>query len=107
MGIEVDSTLGYAEKSGFRCGTCIDYHPYDFKNDKPMKIIERPLILMDTTFTNYNKISIHNLYLQTSNLIKRCKFVGGNFVILIHNDLESREPQVFNELFIKSLSTFC
>ena len=29
-GLEFDSTMGYAEKEGFRCGTCYSYSVYNF-----------------------------------------------------------------------------
>jgi hypothetical protein len=42
-GLLRDSTLGFADREGFPCGTSYPYHPYDLKNDAEYKITERPL----------------------------------------------------------------
>jgi hypothetical protein len=48
LGLEEDSTIGYAERIGFRCGTGFPYHLYDFKNERPYKFLEHPLVFMDS-----------------------------------------------------------
>lgn len=55
--METDSSLGYADKTGFRCGTGCAYHPYDFRTGKSMKLIEQPLIVMDETMKKYEKLT--------------------------------------------------
>jgi hypothetical protein len=46
-GIEEDSTLGYRNLIGFRCGTGFAYRLYNFKAEKPYSWYEKPLIIMD------------------------------------------------------------
>ena len=46
-GIAVDSTLGYTDDIGFRCGTGFKYFLYDFENEKRYKIKELPMVFMD------------------------------------------------------------
>ena len=42
--------LGYSKAAGFRCGTCLPFHPYDIENDREMSILEWPLMFMDATY---------------------------------------------------------
>ena len=48
MGFEEDSSLGYADRIGFRCGTGFPYRLYDFENEKAFEFLETPLIFMDS-----------------------------------------------------------
>ena len=100
-GMEYDSTLGYADREGFRCGTCHEFHPYDLKNDKAYKIKERPLIVMDATLYSYRGYSIEKAYQQMERLYKRCKAVGGNFVLLWHNNAVARETKWFKKVYCR------
>lgn len=102
-GIKYDSTLGYAEAEGFRAGTCYAFHPYNFKLDKSYSIVERPLIAMDVTLTsnkNYNDVKALESLMR---LYNRCKAVGGDFVILWHNNYVSREHKQFNNIYLNFL----
>ncbi|WP_339226793.1 polysaccharide deacetylase family protein [Oceanobacillus sp. FSL K6-2867] len=83
--MKVDSTLGYADYSGFRCGVCYEFPVFDFLNKKELNIKERPLIVMEGTLINYNKLTPKEVYLQTSELIKTVKRYDGDFVYLWHN----------------------
>lgn len=56
-GMKKDSSLGYADKTGFRCGTGCLYHPYDFRKECAMQLIEQPLIVMDATMDSYERLS--------------------------------------------------
>src|SRR5690606_26065217 len=40
LGLVYDSTVGYAEQSGFRCGTCHPFPVYDFVNDSALPLVE-------------------------------------------------------------------
>jgi hypothetical protein len=48
-GIKYDSTLGYWEHIGFRAGFSLPFHPFNIKENRPFRILEIPLIVMDTT----------------------------------------------------------
>lgn len=49
-GIAYDSTLGFADRIGFRCGTGFDYPLYNFKEERPYRFLEKPLVLMDVAW---------------------------------------------------------
>lgn len=46
-GLSEDSTLGYRDRIGFRCGTGFAYHLYNFTREKKYTWLEKPLVVMD------------------------------------------------------------
>jgi len=48
-GIQTDSSMGYKEHLGFRCGTGFPYHMYDFKNEEKFSWKEYPIAYMDSS----------------------------------------------------------
>lgn len=96
-GITDDYTLGFAERCGFRCGTCHPYPLYDVRNDKVTDIIEHPLIVMDGTLFDYMKLSVEDARALTQRLKQRCLDVEGDFVFLWHNHATTREFEPYYE----------
>jgi hypothetical protein len=92
-GIDIDSTLYYAEHEGFRCGTSHHFNPFNFDLDKPYNFLEEPIIVMDGTLRYYRKLSEPESKNVLIELFKKIKRVGGNFVILWHNDTVSRDTK--------------
>lgn len=90
-GITDDYTLGFAERCGFRCGTCHPYPLYDVRHDKVTDIIEHPLIVMDGTLFDYMKLPVGKAKKLVMKLKKRCFDVEGDFVFLWHNHATTRE----------------
>jgi hypothetical protein len=45
-----DSTLGYRDRIGFRCGTGFPYRLYDFEQESAYHFIETPMIVMDISW---------------------------------------------------------
>lgn len=48
-GLKIDSTLGFSDRIGFRCGTGFPYRLYDFENERPFDFFEIPMIVMDVS----------------------------------------------------------
>ena len=46
-GMSHDSTLGFYDTIGFRCGTCYEYPAFDVIEQLPLRLRERPLHIMD------------------------------------------------------------
>lgn len=104
-GITDDYTLGFAERCGFRCGTCHPYPLYDVRNDKVTDIIEHPLIVMDGTLFDYMKLSVEDAHALTQRLKQRCFDVEGDFVILWHNHATTREFEpYYQEVYLPLLN---
>jgi hypothetical protein len=84
-GINKDSTLGYADYAGFRCGTCHSYPGYDLINREILDIRIEPLIIMDCTLFNYMKLNYEQAYDVALDLKRKCQKMNGQFNILWHN----------------------
>lgn len=87
-GMSYDSTLGYADHAGFRCGTCFEYPAFDPVKQQALNLRIRPLIAMecsviDPIYMNlgYGEAAL-NKFIELKN---KCKAVGGNFTLLWHN----------------------
>ncbi|CAN5386344.1 hypothetical protein BH11BAC2_BH11BAC2_16670 [soil metagenome] len=87
-GIQVDSSLAYAESFGFRNNYALPYHPYLFTERRAANFIECPLNVMDTTFFNYKKMKAADAYKTICNFIDQNK---SNAIIslLWHNNFIS------------------
>ena len=102
-GIKYDSTLGYNEREGFRCGTSHPFKSWNFQTDSVYNIVERPLVVMDITFWNYRNKSIDEAYNKIIFLFSRCKFVGGDFIINWHNVYVINKEDWFLNVYCKSI----
>ncbi len=85
VGLRYDSTLGYADHEGFRCGTCHQFKPFDVEQDRELGIWEMPLIAMDTTLRSYRGFAPEHAAVRMLELAGRCERVGGTFALLWHN----------------------
>lgn len=103
-GITDDYTLGFAERCGFRCGTCHLYSLYDVRNDHVTDIIEHPLIVMDGTLFDYMKLPVEKAKALVMRLKQRCFDVEGDFVVLWHNHTSTREFEpYFREVYLPAI----
>ncbi len=101
-GIENDSTLGFAEHEGFRCGTCHEYNLYDLKNDRQSTVRESPLIVMEWTLFHYRRKNIEDSLAIIDKLYQRCQSVEGDFVILWHPHSIIRDYRdKFHSIYVK------
>lgn len=88
-GLIYDTTLSFADHAGFRCGTCYEYPFYDVIKRQALKLIERPLIVME-------KSVFDNGYIGKSagkdgqdvfeNFKLLCRKFSGDFSVLWHNN---------------------
>lgn len=103
-GMEYDSTLGFADSAGFRCGTCYEYPVYDCVQRKKLCLKERPLIAMERSVTDssYMGLGWGERALEVFKALKDlCRYYKGNFIILFHNDSLTTDEQ--KELYVKVL----
>lgn len=106
VGMQYDSTLGYADQEGFRCGTCHPFRVFDYEVDTELALTELPLIVMENTLRTYRKMDIDEAHRRIIQLAKRCRAVDGTFTLLWHNTSlfgswsawGDRYPQVIHEL---------
>lgn len=55
---DLDSTIGWNDRIGFRAGCLSRYRPYDHKNQKAFSFYETPLIVMDSHIFDYNSNNV-------------------------------------------------
>ena len=87
-GMSYDSTLGYADKPGFRCGTCHEYPAFDPIAQEQLSLRIRPLVVMECTIIDsvYLGLGATGAAEEKIKLLKkRCQKVGGYFSLLWHN----------------------
>jgi len=107
QGMEVDSTLGYPDQAGFRCGICQEFPVFDVLARRKLVLKERPLIAMDTTLVKYNKFSPPQMATQLDLLISKVKKYHGQFVLLWHNTaIEQGEWKKYKHVFENLYSKF-
>lgn len=68
-GILYDSTLGYWENIGFRAGISFPFHPFNIAENRPFRVLEIPLIVMDTTL--YSSKAMNLSFRQSWQNLKR------------------------------------
>lgn len=87
-GMDYDNTMSYADRPGFRCGTCFDYQAFDPLAGTMLPLRIRPLIVMESSV-------IESAYLglgtgeaarkKIEQLQSACAAVHGSFTLLWHN----------------------
>lgn len=94
-GLQYDSTLSYADRAGFRCGTCREYSMYDIHARKSLPLKQRPLICMDRSVIDYMGYGFtEEAFAEMEKLKKAAKTVKGNFTLLWHNSyLEDKQAR--------------
>lgn len=84
-GFAYDTTVGTRDVLGFRIGLCTPFHP-PTPNWTPMRLLELPLVLMDTTLWGYMKLSERDGLEKVRGLLAAVAGVGGLFTMLWHQE---------------------
>lgn len=88
VGIDYDSTLGYASRAGFRCGTCYEYATFDLAQGRPLRLVERPLIAMESSIIDpqYMGMGLTEAAFDAfTDLAVECRKYEGTYALLWHN----------------------
>lgn len=87
VGISYDSSLGYADRPGFRCGTCHSYLAFDAISQETLDLIIKPLIVMESSIYSdcYLGFKGSEALNHMRLLKKNCEKVAGTFNLLWHN----------------------
>lgn len=86
-GLVYDSTLGYADRAGFRCGTAKGFTVFDLLKNRPLELKEVPLIVMERSLLSEKYEGLGELKAMTKiiDLINAVRCVNGTFTLLWHN----------------------
>ena len=90
-GLIYDTTLGFPDYEGFRCGFCLPYRPFDVTENRELDIWELPLIVMDEMLTSYRKYTPEKALKRIKELSDTVRYFGGVFVLLWHNSSFDQE----------------
>jgi hypothetical protein len=99
-GLKYDSTLGFADHAGFRCGTCYEYPVYDLENRRVLPLRERPLIAMDASVIDERYMGLGPTEAAVDYLLelkRHCQRFDGDYVLLWHNQrfTDPREREIY------------
>ncbi len=84
-GFDYDTTVGNNDKLGFKLGLATPFHPPD-EQWRPMRLLELPLSLMDTTLWGYLKKSEEEGHEDVRKAMGMVKEVEGLFTLLWHQE---------------------
>jgi hypothetical protein len=85
-GLAHDSSVGFAERVGFRSGTCREHPVYDLLERRPLALRERPLVVMDGSLTGPMALGPNEADRRTRAIVDVCRVHRGDAVVLFHND---------------------
>lgn len=102
-GIVCDGTLGYADRMGFRCGSCFEYPAFDPIVGEEISIRVRPLIAMEVTAISMRYMGLGIGIAAQAKLLQlkhACRAVRGCFTLLWHNSelVDSASRQLYSSL---------
>jgi len=84
-GFELDTTLGFSRREGFRRGTCFPFPLFDAPGNRPLDLWELSLTVMDTTLFAHRGLDTAGAAAAVDGLFAACRRVGGCCVLLWHN----------------------
>lgn len=87
-GLDYDSTLSYADHAGFRCGTCREFALFDLTTSEPLRVRERPLVVMDASVIDESYMGLghgERALEKITGLKSACLAMRGDFSLLWHN----------------------
>ena len=84
-GFDYDTTVGNNDRLGFKLGLATPFHPPD-EGWRPMRLLELPLSLMDTTLWGYLKRSEEEGFGDVTRSMGMVEGVEGLFTLLWHQE---------------------
>ncbi len=107
LGFAYDSSVGPRESLGFPLGLSTPFHPPD-GGWSPMRLLEVPLVLMDTTLWGYLKRSEEEGLADIELTIEKIREVGGLFTLLWHQEaVKMRGGRLYGELLDRFANANC
>ncbi len=90
-GLELDTTLGFNDRPGFRNGTALSFRPWDFVQNESMKLKALPNVLMDSQFYDYHEYTDEERDNEINKWVNEVKFVHGEAAIIWHQRVFSND----------------
>jgi len=104
-GITQEYSMGYADKPGFRAGTCTPYPFFDLFENTPKNLKVFPFALMDKSLINIVRHNPSQAFELVKRLVYAVRKVNGNFVSIWHIDYlaENHTGITLRELLEKTI----
>ena len=105
-GLAYDSTLGFADKLGFRAGTSHDYPVFHLHERRTLRLRERPLHVMDGTLVTYMRLSPGQGSDAVLEIARQCRRYDGTLTLLWHNSslVTAREREWYRTMVATVMS---
>ncbi len=88
-----DYSMGYGSINGFRASVATSFNWYDVQNNEPTQLRIHPFCFMEANSFYEQKITADETYDEMNHYYSVCKAVGGQLVIIWHNNFLGTDPQ--------------
>ena len=86
LGMENDYSMGFADHTGFRAGTCSPFYFFDLETENITSLRVWPFAVMDRSLKKYMNLDQEQSLKKMNSLIDTVYHAGGLFISLWHND---------------------
>lgn len=83
-GLQLDTTLMFNDRPGFRISAAVKYHPWKSAESSLFKLSSLPTILMDSHFYDYRKLNNNEREIEMKKWIDEIRYVHGQAAVLWH-----------------------
>lgn len=106
LGIKEDYSMGFADRVGFRAGTCSPFPWFDLEADERTELYIIPLAVMDSSLKDYMGLDVEAAMKEIQKVRQQVQSVQGLYVQLWHNHTISDygEWAGWKQVFSSSLS---
>ncbi|MFQ5482091.1 MAG: hypothetical protein ACE5ER_04975 [Nitrospinaceae bacterium] len=84
VGFQMDTTLGFNDRSGFRVGAALPIHPWAPDKRQPMEILSLPMVIMDSHVYDYQDLDDPAREAQLSFWLEEVRQVKGVATLIWH-----------------------
>lgn len=86
-GFSYDTTLGFADETGYRASFAFPFYVYELQNDRKLDFMELPLVVMDRTYSKYLSFSPGEIKKDVIGMFTELEDFGGLATILWHTHM--------------------
>ncbi len=84
-GMDVDSSMSYADHDGFRCGTADEFPVFDVGTRRALRLVERPLVAMEGSLFHYRGLGPGEGRRALEGHLQTCRRYRMPYTVLFHN----------------------
>ena len=107
LGIQVDSSVAWADQTGFRAQTCRPYPLFDVASNRQLNVTEIPLSVMDTQPFGYMKLTADEAISYSTKIVNTVKRHSGVMVWNFHHHIYDELDAPQWHLLLESAFALC